>query len=92
MPWPDRRATALDQDERVLPCGGGRVFPPCGGEMLDGSPFARRRRNGNAPEGVIFRGVSQHYRFASAFTISRQNAGRSSGFRDVIRFPSTTTS
>ena len=30
--------------------------------------------------------------FASARMISRQKAGRSSGFRDVIRLPSTTTS
>src|SRR5262249_29564802 len=57
--------------------------PPAG-------PAAKREK---APEYTVFGGLPpSRYFLARALTISRQKAGRSSGLREVIRLPSTTTS
>jgi hypothetical protein len=52
-----------------------------------------RRSPGSGDSGMRRRGVaSRRYALLSAAMMARQKAGRSSGLREVIRLPSTTTS
>src|SRR2546422_879767 len=90
---------------RLDPSDRGGRRPDC---ALSGRANGGREATGREPDGLSFgrgsrpgarsfasppvRGPSTGAHFVKTETMARQNAGRSSGKRDVIRFPSTTHS
>ena len=86
-PAPPRARSGASRDAGPWASAGPRVA----GVVLD-RPGVVPIRRVEAPEDMISRGLLAPLFLRDRLHDLRQNAGRSSGFRDVIRLPSTTTS